>query len=859
MTATIIIDRKKIQVPDEMTVLEAARSAGIHIPTLCHHAELSPVGSCRVCLVEVDGVNDPVASCMTKVQDGMAVQTDSERLRSVRRAMVELLLVDHPLECPVCDKAGECELQDIVHELGLMEPQYEPIGIEREINEVNAFIGRYPNRCIVCGRCVRACEEVQGAGVMNYVKREGYEGEVAMVARDPGECEQCGQCLRVCPVGALIEQSFKYRARAWELHKTATTCPHCAMGCTLTLNTKQGRILRVTSETPGLSGGNLCVRGRFGFDFAESEDRLQFPLIRVSGELRRAEWDEALAVAAAGLDGARRSDGPGSIAVFGSPRCTNEENYQLQKFARAVLGTNNIDFMDRPSCAGTLDGIEEATGARTAATNSVDALETVGSVLVVDSDISESQPMLALPVLRAVRQKGAALVVIDARRTKMARQSTHWLNVRAGSEEVVLGAIVRFLCENGRVEGLEQDELSGLLESLVECGLERAEQVSGVDATKMAGAAEALASSGSVAVLISALAGRETASLACDLVSMTEGNGGGVYAAGLPANWQGAVDMGVTPSRLPGGADIRDERARAAFETAWGAAVPAAGGMSAHRLLEQAEKGAIRAALVMGDSFSSAPSAVAALGKVDFVVVQDTFAGPLLECASVVLPSTSFAEKRGTFTNMERYVQRVRPALPPLGEARADTEILAEIAGHLGVRLESKPGLLMREVSSVCPSYAEVTYDLMESGPVRTIASETNAAGGKTARLVPASPSLAVEDDGRYPLRLVAGSRRFHSGAQSGKARGLKEAYPEPAVEVNPADAELLGLKDSVDAIVRTPHGEHTLKVKLTLKSSPGTVFIPLGFAAAATLLGWNGSAPATKTVAILQKREAGE
>lgn len=822
----LTIDKKKITAEEGTTILEAARSEGIHIPTLCYHAHLSPVGSCRVCLVEVDGATDPVASCVTAVREGMVVKTGSARITRMRRAMVELMLIDHPLDCSVCDKAGECELQDIVYELGITESEFEPLGASREINEINHFVGRYPNRCILCGRCVRVCEEVQGASVMSYVQRHGYLGEIAVVARDTIECEQCGQCLRVCPVGALIGRDFKYRARVWELAKTRTTCPHCGVGCTLTLNTKQGRIMRVTSESADGAGNNLCVRGRFGVDFVHSEKRLTSPKIRKKGKLVDVSWGEALDAVAGKFAEAKRTKK--AMAVLGSARCTNEEGYMLQKFARTVLGTENVDFGERASFGDTLAGIAEVLGVTTVATNSLAAVRSCDAVLVVDADVSEANPVFSLAVQDAVRRSGAKLIVVDSRRTKLARFATSWLRSAPGSEDIVLGAIVRRVCEKSEAK-LQPAEADVLLKALEGCTLEGAESASGVDAAAIAAAADTLARSSAAAVIISSLAGRATGALAADL-AVVGGNvltAGGVYVVGLSSNSQGALDMGMSPGPK---------------------------GKSATEMVRAAAGDELRAAYIMGDDLTGTDAdAVRALSDVEFVVVQDVLEGPLTEIADVVLPGAAFAEKSGTFTNMERLVQRVRPAIQPPGRAKPDIEILADLASRMGSDLERDPAAVMTEIAGDRESYAGVTYESLGEGGVVLPAIEPPKGFPK---LVPVSPEARVETDEEYAYCLVTGQRRFHSGAQSRAAKGLSEAYPEPLAEMSHEDAQAIGAKDGTRVNISSPGGRVTARVKITAKSVSGTVFVPYGFeeAPVAQLLGWNGSARATKTAVKVEK-----
>ncbi|MFH1266130.1 MAG: molybdopterin-dependent oxidoreductase, partial [Planctomycetota bacterium] len=657
------------------------------------------------------------------------------------------------------------------------------------------------------------------------------------------ECEQCGQCLRVCPVGALIEQNFKYTGRVWEMAKTATTCPYCGVGCTITLNVKQGRIHRVTSDSEGLTEGNLCVRGRFGIDFVTSDARLESPMIRINGKQKRVSWDKALDLVAETFTKAKKK-AAGSVAVLGSPRCTNEDNYQLAKFARECLGTKNIDFSDRAAYAETLDGIADVVGVATAATNSLSAVARAEAILMLDADVSESNPQFSTMIQDAVRRGGAHLTVADGRRTKLARYAAEWLPITPGSEAIVLGAVVRRVSDSGSVAaGLGAKKISELAASLDGCSLEAAAEMSGVEADRIAAAADAFARAGSGAVIISGLAGRGVGTLAADLVALTGniGEAGGVYVTGLPNNWQGAVDMGVSP---------------------------AGKGLLAAEIIQAAADGKIKALYVMGDNpLGAFPGAAQALENVDFLVVQDIFSGPLTEMADVVLPAAAFAEKRGTFTNMERRVQGVRPAVRPVGEARPDVQILADLAGRMGVRMASGAAEVMDEISGAIRHYKHINYEALEAGPMWWPASKKHERGASALTLdalgkgfpTPAPPGElegAVFTDDPHTYRLVVGAKRFVSGRASRFAQGLRDVYPEPLLEMSPADAAELGVKDLTKVAVRSPHACVEVRVKITPKSLPGTVFLPTGLdeAPVGELLGHNGAARAAKAAVSIEK-----
>jgi len=342
---TLKINNTEVSVPGGTTILEAAKSAGIDIPTLCFHERMNPIGSCRMCVVDIEGVSQPMAACTTPVSEGISVTTESERLYRIRQDSLKLLLVNHPLDCPICDKAGECVLQDLVYEYGIDTVEYQAPQQDRTSFYPTSLIRHWPERCILCLRCVTACREIKGLGAID-VQGEGYNAQI--VPADMEKCESCGECLKVCPTGALTENLSRYKTRPWLAKRVMTTCTYCGCGCQLELNVMNDRVVGVTTkEDCGVNRGSLCVKGRFGYEFINSKERLTKPLIKKNGRLREAGWDEALGLVAETFSKIKKEHGPDAIGGLSSARCTNEENYLFQKFMRAVIGTNNVDHCAR--------------------------------------------------------------------------------------------------------------------------------------------------------------------------------------------------------------------------------------------------------------------------------------------------------------------------------------------------------------------------------------------------------------------------------------------------------------------------------------------------------------------------------
>ena len=447
---TLKINGAVISAAASDTILEAARRAGIYIPHLCYHPKLHPIGSCRLCVVEIEGVRDPMASCTTPVKEGIAITTDSPNLQQLRKEALNYILLNHPLECPVCDKAGECRLQDLCQEFGITRQPFSIPGVTYATDYDSPLIEKHDARCVMCGRCVSICTQVQAVHAWEFTSH-GYDARIATVSGKPLDCEFCGQCVSVCPVGALISKPFKYKARVWELQKTASVCSYCGTGCAVELNVHQNTVVRVTSDDAvSHNRGNLCIRGSFGFGFINNRDRIAAPSIKKNGTLTAVSWDEALDHTAASLKALLAEHGPDSIAGLGSVHSANEDNYLLQKFFRTILGTNNIDSSAR---FGFLNGILpllRGTGFP-ASTGSFSELAQSRAIMIIGSDFAAEMPVASLAVIQAARDHDARLIVAAPIGTKFDEFATTKLRYRPQTEQALLAGMVKVIIERGLV------------------------------------------------------------------------------------------------------------------------------------------------------------------------------------------------------------------------------------------------------------------------------------------------------------------------------------------------------------------------------------------------------------------------
>lgn len=856
----LTINGREVQARPGQTILEAAQDAGIEIPTLCHDPRLEPYGACRMCLVEVEGARGPMASCGTAVREGMQVQTHSEKILRIRKFVMELLLTNHPLDCPVCEAAGDCLLQDYAYEYLVDMVPWGWRGPLAGDPGTHPNIAHFGPRCILCGRCVRICREVMSIGCWGYLNR-GYESEVDTPYRLPLQdvgCVSCGQCVSTCPVGAIVGQRTPQGAREWQTEKTITTCSYCGDGCRLVLHSYRNKVVRVASELQkGLNQGNLCVKGRFAMGYADAPDRLTKPLVKnAAGEFDETSWEEALELTKQKLATAHADKGGDAIAAICGTHATNETAYLVQKLMRTVLSSNNVDAVDHGEQAAT-EQVLGATLGCAAATNSRRDLDAADVILVVGANLTESDPVLALSVIKAIRTE-KTVIVIDPRTTELAGKAKYHLPIKPGTDPAVLRAFLRHIIDLGLHDMAfiadHTDDFSSLEASLAGVDVETEAATCGVEADMLRAAASAFAEADAAAIIYGKGAAEGpsatiTVAALVDLALLT-GNigrpGAGLYPLRSGANSQGLADMGVRPARLPGIVALADADGRARLEAAWGASLPAADGLSIDEMVTAMENGDLTALYVVGAdpalALADERRVRAALDKVGFLVVQDSFLTDTARYADVILPAAVASEDEGTFTNTERFVQRVRPAVPALGESLPDWKIVQALAKALGAEWAyASPADVMAEISEVAPTYKGVTYDKIADVPLQwpclDAASEGTAvlhtdgfAGGRATFSALDKGTSPTSTDQEFAFVLLTGSAREHHGTGDRTLRsvGSTSLMAHALLQLNPTDAQTLGVTqgDKVQVIARDGASLEA-PVQVTSMVPHGIVFLP--------------------------------
>jgi NADH-quinone oxidoreductase subunit G len=653
----IIVDGKKVTAPSGTLLIEACKSVGIEVPSFCYYPNLSLQGACRMCLVKVEKMPKLQTACTTVIGEGMIVSTDTPEIHQARKSMVEMLLGNHPLDCPVCDAGGECELQDMTFSYGAAESKYIDAKNHKEEQQWSPVVFFDRPRCILCYRCVRVCGEGMDVWALGMQNR-GVSSIIAPNQSDHLECEECGMCIDICPVGALTSGAYRYKTRPWEMKHVGTTCTHCADGCKTTLGVRRSdtgmEIVRGDNrDKSGINGDFLCIKGRYAFDFAHHEDRLTQPLIRKDGRLTPSTWEEAFDLIGKRFTEIRDKDGGQAIGLFGSNRTTNEENYLLQKFARVVLKTNNIDHhrtADFPAFAATLAGKPEAT-------SSMREIFNAPATLLIGNDPTEQHPLLAWQIRNNVRLHRARLYVINSQSIKLRRQATSFVQIPEGSEgkvaafsagdDAAVDAIVG--AEAGRDTWLAlRDKLRGEPNLVIIFGSE--------------------------------LRGKDIASVAKFSSTIP---GSKLVCLGDYANSRGAADMGLYPDLLPGYQRVSDA---GKFHEEWGS-MPQAPGLTLPEMVESAKAGNLKAFYVVGanpiEQFGIDPFVFSN----SFVVVQDMFLTETAVIADVVLPAANAYEKSGTFTNTCGDLQLVKKAGEVTG-TKSDFEMIVRIAGAMGFEVQ---------------------------------------------------------------------------------------------------------------------------------------------------------------------------
>jgi len=805
---TLTINEKEIRLDKPVTVLKAAQQAGIKIPTLCNHELLKPFGGCRLCVVEVERMPKLMTSCTLMAADGMMVRTESDAIAEVRRAILEFLLINHPLDCPVCDKAGECELQDAVMQYG--PPSGRFTEEKRKVRESHddPVLARNMERCIVCTRCVRMCEDVQGASAISMVDRGGRTVVEPFSSRS-FNCEYCGNCITACPVGSILSRLYIHSYRPWQMDKEVETiCGYCGVGCSFVAQVRDESIKRVIPKTGlGMNNGLLCSKGRFGYGFIEDSGRLKTPLIKKGDALVESTWDEALNLVAERLMKIKASYGSGAIGGIASARCTNEDNYVFQKFMRMACGTNNIDSISRTGYAAAQKYFESLLGQGITA-NIIGGIKRSDMVLVLGGDPTSVNPILGLSI-RAAAKAGAEVAVIG-HAPGLERYKTIKASPTLFKEADMLEAL---LVEVFRARGIRGESYA--IDRAVR---EFVQEYSGkVDIHGFEELKDKLLKSASISIVFG-----------MDLVQRTDGHRALFATAGLThllearlyllserPNEQGLIDSGCLPDMLPGGRPLGIPDFRRRYEDAWKREVPDTEGMTLMEMIEGAKKGSIKALYIMGDNPAfNLPDRTfinEALGSLDFLVVQDIFLTETAELADVVLPALGWPEKSGTYTNLERRIQLLQKAVENTS-GMDDWSIISKLSGRMGHEMFYQDAEnVMDEISRVSPLYRNLSYkEISEKECLWPYNGEPLRGEAKDIKVL-----KERSRDFNAELYLALDKPLFHSGSISQRSPGLKDISPEPRLKIGARLAERLSLKEGDNVIISTDRGSISIRVSI--------------------------------------------
>ncbi|GLZ50224.1 formate dehydrogenase subunit alpha [Actinomycetospora sp. NBRC 106375] len=863
-SVSVEIDGTAVQVPEGTSVMRAASEAGVPVPKLCATDSLEAYGSCRLCLVEIDGKRGTPASCTTPVEEGMQVRTQTPRLAKLREGIMELYISDHPLDCLTCSANGDCELQDMAGTVGLRQVRYDEHG-ENHLNAPkdtsNPYFDFDGSKCIACARCVRACDEVQGTLALTLDGR-GFDTKItAGVGQSflESDCVSCGACVQACPTATLQERSVV--ELGMPNRTVLTTCAYCGVGCSFKAEMRGDEVVRmVPAKDGGANEGHSCVKGRFAFGYATHPDRVLAPLVRerITDEWREVSWTEALDFTARRMREIQAAHGLGAVGAITSSRCTNEEVYVVQKMVRAAFGNNNVDTCARVCHSPTGYGLKQTFGT-SAGTQDFRSVAEADVILLIGANPTDGHPVFASRMKRRLRES-AQLIVLDPRRIDLVRsphiEAAHHLPLGPGTNVAMVNAFAHVAVTEGLVDaGFVAERCEGYDEwaefiARPEHSPEVAAEVTGVPADDIRAAARLYATAGNAAIYyglgVTEHSQGSTMVMGMANLAMATGNigrdGVGVNPLRGQNNVQGSCDMGSFPHELPGYRHVSDDAVRSVFETVWGTSLSPQPGLRIPNMFDAALEGSFRALFVQGEDIAqSDPNTAhvhAALAAMELVVVQDLFRNETSKFAHVLLPGTSFLEKDGTFTNAERRINRVRPVMAPR-TGMHEWQIVGEIAKRMGSPMGyTHPREIMAEIAATTPTFAGVSFELLdEVGSVQWPCTDAAPAGtpimhrdgfvrGK-GRFVPTTyVPTAERTTRRFPLVLTTGRilSQYNVGAQT-RRTGNVAWHPEDLLEIHPHDAEVRGITDGDEVSLASRVGTTSLRARLSDRMPAGVVY----------------------------------
>jgi len=865
-TVTLTVDGMTVEVPEGTSIMRAASMAGTAVPKLCATDSLNAFGSCRLCLVEIEGRAGTPASCTTPVAQGMVVRTQTERLKKLRRGVMELYISDHPLDCLTCAANGDCELQNMAGAVGLRDVRYGYAGdnhLADTKDQSNPYFTYDPAKCIVCSRCVRACEEVQGTFALTIGGR-GFESRVSASANVPfleSECVSCGACVQACPTATLIEKTVADIGTPER--SVQTTCGYCGVGCTFNAEMRGDEVVRMTPSKSGkANSGHSCIKGRFAWGYAQHRDRILKPMIRASIDApwREVSWDEAIGHAASEFKRIQAKYGRNSVGGITSSRCTNEETFVVQKMVRAAFGNNNVDTCARVCHSPTGYGLKTTFGT-SAGTQDFVSVEKADVIVVIGANPTDGHPVFASRMKRRLRE-GAKLIVIDPRRIDLVHMphidAAYHLALKPGTNVAVLTALAHVIVTEGLIN---QDFVRGRCEADAYAewaafvadparSPEATEAATGVPAGLVRGAARLYASKGNSAIYyglgVTEHSQGTTAVMCIANLAMATGNigreGVGVNPLRGQNNVQGSCDMGSFPHELSGYRHISDAPTRALFEAAWGVALDDEPGLRIPNMLDAAVDGRFKGLYIQGEDIAQSDPdtkhVIGGLKAMECVVVQDLFLNETADFAHVFLPGSTFLEKDGTFTNAERRIQRVRKTMAPRN-GLGDWEITLKLSEALGYAMPYKhPSEIMDEVARLTPTFAGVTYEKLDElgsiqWPCNAAAPEgtpvmhrAGFARGKGLFVLTEYVATEEKIGPRFPLLLTTGRilSQYNVGAQTRRTANTLW-HTEDRLEIHPHDAEQRGIVDGSWVKLASRSGETSLRALITDRVAPGVVY----------------------------------